>query len=188
LIEFGLEAPIVEVAARQGIFEQRKGNGMVGGVGPGEMDTIEHPEGSPADKKRLAARVAVTWFLQNLANARALGGGDILDGLIMLSIVEANTSHLNEPQYGFKCMGDIPPDDVRQPVSVYQVARELGLSYETTRRHVQHLIQAGKVERKAEGIIVPASLFAEPENLNLTNTAYRNLMEFAEQLKDLEII
>ena len=188
MIEFGLEAPIVDVAARQGSLEQRKGNGMVGGVGPGEFETIEQPEGLPADKKRLAARVAVTWFLQNLANARALGGGDILDGLIMLSIIEANTSYLNEPQYGFKCMGDIPPDDVRQPVSVYQVARELGLSYETTRRHVQQLIQAGKVERKAEGVIVPASLFAEPDNLSLTNRAYRNLMEFADQLKKLGII
>lgn len=145
------------------------------------------PELSTSDKKRLAARIGTRWFLQSLSLARSFGGGDILDGLILLAITDANTRYLNDPASGFQCVEDIPPDGMRQSVSVYQIARDLGLSYETARRHVQQLIKAGKIDRKADGIIVPARLFAERENLGLTGRSYKNLQCLVEQMKEIGV-
>lgn len=186
----------VNSPSRRPLVARKSGEGVLNVKGKAmDKQVIEAPEMmassqafSSSDKKRLAARIGTRWFLQSLAIARSFGGGDILDGLILLAITDANTRYLNTPQAGFYRVEDIPPDDVRQPVSVYQIARDLGLSYETARRHVQQLIKAGKIERKADGIIVPARLFAERENLGLTGKSYRNLQALVDQMKEIEAI
>jgi biotin operon repressor len=140
-----------------------------------------------ADQKRIVARLGARWFLQGLGLVRGLGGGDILDGLIMLAVVDANTRHLNGPDGQYHSVGDIPPDEARQPVSVYLVARELGISYETARRHVQRLIKAGRMVRSADGIMVPGQIFAQQEVMGLTHRNYLNTRRFIDELKGLGI-
>jgi hypothetical protein len=135
------------------------------------------------DQKRIVARLGSRWFLQGLTLVKSFGGGDILDGLILLAITDANTRHLNAPD-----SNDIPPNDVRRPVSVYVVARELGISYETARRHVQRLIKAGRIERVEEGVVVPDAVFAEYETQGLTAKNYSNTRRFLDQLREVGVI
>ncbi len=142
-------------------------------------------EDAPQDCKRLVTRVSTRWLLSSLAAVRAFGNGDILDGLILLAITDANTRHMNGPDGRYQSVADIPPDEVRHPVSVYVIARDLGLSYETARRHVQRLIKAGRVERLEDGVVVPGRVFAEQEMMGLTSRTYNNTRRFVEQLRDL---
>lgn len=138
-----------------------------------------------ADNRRAVVRVGTRWFLDGLANVRAFGGGDILDGLIMLAITDANTRHLNSDDGRYGGARDVPPDAVRRPVSVYVVARELGMSYETTRRHVQRLIKAGQVERHEAGVVVPERVFSSPETLLLTSRTYTTTRKLVEAMREL---
>ncbi|MDB5472034.1 MAG: hypothetical protein JWR84_3594 [Caulobacter sp.] len=140
------------------------------------------------DQKRIVARLGSRWFLQGLTLVKAFGGGDILDGLILLAITEANTRHLNGPDGRYQASHDIPPNDARRPVSVYVVARELGISYETARRHVQRLIKSGKIERLEEGVVVPDSVFADYETQGLTAKNYSNTRRFLDQLREVGVI
>ncbi|HYE45842.1 MAG TPA: hypothetical protein VEA44_08725 [Caulobacter sp.] len=137
------------------------------------------------DQKRLVARIGSRWFLNALGLVRAFGNGDILDGLILLAITDANTRHMNGADSGYRAVQDIPPDEHRQPVSVYVIARDLGLSYETARRHVQRLIKAGRVERLEDGVVVPGRVFAEQETMNLTSRNYANTRRFLDQLREV---
>lgn len=136
-----------------------------------------------ADQYRLATRIATRYFLQSLALVRAFGRKDILDGLILLAITDANTRHLTAPDSGYRSSDDVPPDAARQPVSVYLVARELGLSYETARRHVQNLIKAGLVERIEQGVVVPGRVFADPQVVDMTRKTFINTRRFVEVLR-----
>lgn len=140
------------------------------------------------DQKRIVTRLGARWFLQSLNLVKTFGGGDILDGLILLAITDANTRHLNGPDGRFQASTDIPPNDVRRPVSVYVVARELSISYETARRHVQRLIKAGKIERVEDGVVVPDSVFAHSETLGLTAKNYSNTRRFLDQLREVGAI
>ena len=140
------------------------------------------------DQKRIVARLSSRWFLQGLTLVKTFGGGDILDGLILLAITEANTRHLNGLDGRYQASDDIPPNDARRPVSVYVVARELGISYETARRHVQRLIKAGRVERVEDGVMVPGAVFAEYETQGLTAKTYANTRRAVEQLREIGVI
>lgn len=151
-------------------------------------ETVQQDDESAPDQKRIVTRLATRFFLQGLGLARALGGGDILDGLIMLAITDANTRHLNATGVGFQAHGDVPPDEARRPVSVYLVARELGLSYETARRHVQSLIRRGMVERLSDGIVVPARIFEDAAVMELTRKNYVNVRKFIANLRDINAL
>ncbi|MBX3479031.1 MAG: hypothetical protein KF842_01380 [Caulobacter sp.] len=140
------------------------------------------------DNRRAVVRIGTRWFLDCLANVRAFGGGDILDGLIMLSITDANTRHLNSEDDRYNGARDVPPDDVRRPVSVYVVARELGMSYETTRRHVQRLIKAGLVERHETGVLIPERVFNAPETLLLTSRTYTTTRKLIEAMRAIGVL
>lgn len=141
-----------------------------------------------SDNRRAVVRVSTRWFLEGLNNVRAFGDGDILDGLIMLAITDANTRHLNGSDDRYQATRDIPPDEVRRPVSVYVVARELGLSYETARRHVQRLIKAGRVERTEDGVVIPERVFAAQETLLLTSRTYSTTRKLIDSLRDMGVI
>jgi hypothetical protein len=86
----------------------------------------------------------------------------MIKALIVLAVSRANISALTataEAATIFGGLDDIPPDHVRVPVSVYRVAQELGLPYETTRRHVAGLKTAGLCLSADGGLIVPRSAF-----------------------------
>jgi hypothetical protein len=153
---------------------------------PGYLSVVN--EDTPLDRKRLVTRISTRWLLNSLSMVRAFGNGDILDGLILLAITDANTRHLNSPESGYQGVKDIPPDEARQPVSVYVIARDLGLSYETARRHVQRMIKAGRIERVEDGVVVPGRVFAEQESMGLTSRAYSSTRRLIDQLREAGVI
>jgi DNA-binding Lrp family transcriptional regulator len=97
--------------------------------------------------------------------------GDVRTGIVAQTIVTANTTHLaaemNEASR-YAGIGELPPDEVRKPVSVVALARLLGLPYETTRAQVQRLIAAGVCTRVAGGVIVPTAVLNTPAAIRST--------------------
>ncbi len=101
---------------------------------------------------------------------------DMIKALIFLSISRANVSAFattTEAVTTFAGLSDVPPDDVRVPVTVYRVARGLGLPYETARRHVANLKATGRSVLQG-----PGYLQAIEENAALTTNLVVQLQRF----------
>lgn len=113
---------------------------------------------------------------------------DMIKALIFLSISRANVSAFattTEAVTTFAGLSDVPPDDVRVPVTVYRVARGLGLPYETARRHVANLKATGLCVLVDGGLVIPRSVLQGPgylqaieENAALTTNLVVQLQRF----------
>ena len=89
---------------------------------------------------------------------------DHVSTLLFLATVTANVAHITRNAELAKSLGDLPPGtDLRRPVSLYAVARDYHLSYETARRHLKKLMDAGLIVRAGEqGLLVPAPVLDGP--------------------------
>jgi hypothetical protein len=110
-------------------------------------------------------RASRNYFLNWVQLISEAWDGDILTGIIFLAIVNENTRMVLKMDLNpstFSSGVELPPDEMRLPVSVYVLSKTLGLSYETTRRHVAKLIDRGLCIRVSErgGLLVPRSVLA----------------------------
>src|SRR5207342_3648220 len=99
---------------------------------------------------RTANRVSADYAIRFLVLLRTLGPGDLLDTLVSLALIQANVGHIDnhgpDAPAGLRSDGAVP-DDLRRPVSVLALADALGLPYETTRRRIAGLAEAGLCTR-----------------------------------------
>jgi hypothetical protein len=116
-------------------------------------------------------------------------GGDLLTAIIGQAIIAANTAHLVDGRKAepprFAGRAELPPDELRRPVSVLALAESLGLPFETTRRHVNKLIAAGLCKRVKGGVILLASAIDSPRNLEATEQNLDYVMSFGRALRRL---
>lgn len=140
------------------------------------------------DRGRLALRASTRFFLRSVdLLTRAVSDGDILRGVIFLAIVDANTRHLRPSDpvaRSYSGSGDRVPDEIRRPVSVHALSLDLALPYETTRRHVNALIEQGLCERVEAGILVRAEVLERDgmvathrKNIENLNTLFSDLRD-----------
>lgn len=147
------------------------------------------PEGSrssptPNPQGRAAiSRASYGYFIPLVRLLSEVTEGDILKGVVLVSIIHANTEMIRRMDANgnaFVVTGTTTPDEMRQPVSVYALAKSLGLPYETTRRYVAKLIEDGlciKAPFKS-GIIVPGSVLASPKMAAMGNRHYAQITKF----------
>jgi DNA-binding transcriptional ArsR family regulator len=120
----------------------------------------------------MSARVSVDYFL---ATSRLIGDlvpGDALTALVFLTIVSRM----------FKVRGTKTAAGRRGSVTVYAVAKDLGLSYETVRRHVKRLVEAKLCERDLQGLRVPAHVFARNDFQRAMSRNHENLQDLDRRL------
>lgn len=112
------------------------------------------------DVRRAAVRHGWSHVLRSVQLAAGLTGGDVVHGIILMAIIHANTAtlRLSDGDNDYDAAPGLPQDSLRTPVSVYAIAKQLGLPYETVRRHVARLMDEGRCIRVGErgGVIVPA--------------------------------
>jgi len=115
--------------------------------------------------KRYVMRLGMDFFLRMATASSELFEGNFLTGLIFLAIAQSNVQHMNKPmRLNPAAVDGVFPDDLRRPVSVLGLAQFLGIPYETTRRHVNQLIEMGYVAKVgAKGVVVPAAVMNSPE-------------------------
>jgi hypothetical protein len=140
------------------------------------------------DHGRLALRASTRFFLRSVELlTRAVGEGDILRGVIFLAIVDANTRHLRPSDPVARSLSgskDRVPDDLRRPVSVHSLSLELALPYETTRRHVNGLIDKKLCERIEAGIVVRAEVLDREGMVASHRRNFDNLRALFRDLRD----
>lgn len=131
-------------------------------------------------------RLLLTFALRALESLKALYGG-VLDGILAATITAANVAHLIEnPALGSQFAGeDAPPPDVlRQPIPVREIARRVGLPFETVRRRVNALRDAGLVEAHEAGMVLPTRVLMREvnlaDNVRLTRQFHRLLEALTE--------
>ena len=115
-------------------------------------------------------RRLIDFLLDALAAGRALGLTTV-QAVVMRAVWLANTRAFlaggSDPG-GFASLHAVPGDDLRQPVSAYQVAKMLCLPYETVRRTLASLVQRELVIATGEGQwMVPARVSASEAVLQL---------------------
>ncbi|MES2340285.1 MAG: hypothetical protein V4597_01300 [Pseudomonadota bacterium] len=118
------------------------------------------------DRRRLLSRLGGEYQLDAARRVARSMSRDVATVLVFLEISRANVAALTasretvaEPHAG---VPGLPPDHQREPISVYMVARNLHMPYETARRHVRKLTQAGLCETVAGGVIIPARAILDP--------------------------
>ncbi|HEV2531737.1 helix-turn-helix domain-containing protein [Phenylobacterium sp.] len=89
------------------------------------------------------------------------GGGDLLDPLLVTTILDANQAVLHsdlELQRRYGDHGSALPDELRRPISVHALSVSLRLPYETVRRRVRRLADQGVCRLGPHGVVVPQAI------------------------------
>lgn len=121
-----------------------------------------------ADHRRQMARLASRHFLNTSSLIARAVDADLVTALTFLTISRANVRELTDDGLGaqdFAALEAVPPDVLRRGVSVYAVARDLGIPYETVRRHVRKLREKDVVEAGADGLTIPGRVYASPNQI-----------------------
>jgi DNA-binding IclR family transcriptional regulator len=135
-----------------------------------------------------AARLAAGFVVDvaNLSRPRNEGrGGDVLEPLVFAAIVQANQALLTgdpEVRARYGDTGETIPDALRRPISVRAVAESLRLSYETTRRRVQRMAEAGLCVVTPAGAYVPGAVIASQQHAQVQAARMDRLLRFADEL------
>jgi DNA-binding Lrp family transcriptional regulator len=110
---------------------------------------------APHNRVRAAARLANAFALDLV---RLLGlGRDVIDGLLMAAISQANVAQITrspELQRAYATLEQLPPDELRRPVSISAVANSLRIPFETARRRIAALTELGVVKPANRGVII----------------------------------
>jgi DNA-binding Lrp family transcriptional regulator len=131
----------------------------------GVLGDLPQPSGPGFDPENPPVRLVIRLssdYLLRLAEPITLHIGDLVTGLIMMDVVQANTEHLPDTEGGGEDLSPsgFVPDSLRRPVRVSALSRRLGIPPETVRRHLASLVATDRCERREDGYLVPARVFA----------------------------
>lgn len=135
---------------------------------------------------RLTGRLSVAFVLDLIRVGR--GGREFIDSLIVLGIIQANVTPLTRDpglQRAYGSYDDVPPDELRRPVSVSALASSLRLPYETVRRRVAALVAEGACEMTAGGIYVSGAVLQTPEHRQVVLETVALIRRFYVRLREL---
>ncbi|CAN5685870.1 hypothetical protein BH10PSE5_BH10PSE5_23120 [soil metagenome] len=124
-----------------------------------------------ADRRRLLSRLAGDYHVQTARRAALSMSRDIVTDMTILAITRANVREItasSEPvAHTYDGVAGVPADGLRIPVSVYAVAKDLGLPYENIRRRVKKLLDAGVCITIDGGVVIPGATVVRQSNLDL---------------------
>jgi len=106
-------------------------------------------------------------------------------------VVEANLAPVSadlELSVRYATYGSPPPDDLRRPVSVNAVAGSLMLPYETVRRRIGRMVEAGAMISTPRGVYVPTAVVDNPDYLAAASARYERLRRLYFEMKTLGLL
>jgi len=137
----------------------------------------------PNTSIRVAARLA-NGFALDLVKLGGFGR-DVIDGLLLVAISQANVAQITrnaDLQRAFATLDKPPPDEMRRPVSISAIANSLRIPFETARRRITALVEAGVVKSAPRGVVLPTGPLNSPfyrmgaeANYGLVRTLYLRL-------------
>lgn len=152
------------------------------GPSPGELDT-------PIRRLRLLSRLAIALLLDVIEIAR--GGRHMIDALLIAVIVQANRGGVadrSDFQVAYGGSANVTPDDRRRPIAINALAASLGLPFETVRRRVRNLSEAGVCRTVSGGVIVPSAVLGLLDEGQKRRRAYERVRAFFYEVSDLGLM
>ena len=132
------------------------------------------------DHERRISRLSARFFLRGIRIATDALQVDIITAFVFFATHRANLGHLayarsrtsGEPEY-------VWPEDVRLPATVLSLSRNIGLPYETVRRHIGILIEKGICAKAKNGRIrVRSEAMASPALLKAAQDTWGEASHF----------
>jgi DNA-binding Lrp family transcriptional regulator len=156
----------------------------------GGFDRVSAQASPRADGQRLAEAVAVLGddFLLRVLEAGAGPHGSILNGVLATAMLIANAELVtHDPQLAWKYAGaeTPPPDSLRRPATVTELATRLGFTHETVRRRVKRFVELGWARRVTGGYLYSMARQQTPEVSNtglMTSQRFLQLLQALRQL------
>jgi DNA-binding Lrp family transcriptional regulator len=111
--------------------------------------------------------------------------GDLRAGLLAQAIHTANVAALDHTDEGRSAAGPggIFPDELRRPIGIARLADSTGLPFESTRRIVQRLIDAGECRRVEGGVILPGAAEERPWRIRAVTSNVSYVRRFMRDLQ-----
>lgn len=103
-------------------------------------------------------RLAGQHLLDQVTMARF--GMDLIDALIVCTVSHANVVPIvrdPELQRRYAIFADVPPDELRRPISINAVAQSLDMPFETVRRRIVKMSLVGVFRTAKQGVYVPTA-------------------------------
>jgi hypothetical protein len=118
-------------------------------------------------------------------------GRDVLDAVLLAAITQANVAQITrspELQRAYARLDDPPPDDLRRPVSINAVAASLRVPFETARRRIAALVEAGVVQMTPKGVIMPQGPLNSPFHRSVSEAHYGLVRELYHGLRAIGLL
>ena len=128
----------------------------------------------------VVARAIGGLVFETMHSVLRLNAWDLMDALLRLTIMDANFAPLSgKPDLARRYAGlsEVLPDDARQPISINAVSRSTGLSFETARRRIHRMTEAGLCLETPRGVIITGAMLATPEMLEEIERTYERLRQ-----------
>ena len=160
-------------------------NGALNTVVPTASDN-RRPEAPVPANVRTLLRLTDQLVLRSLDTTTVMLGGDLLKSLVYTMIWSVNVRGITRSAANaiYGQVEQIPPDSMREPVSVHALAASLRLPYETVRRAATKLVADGICVRiPGRGLIVPATALNTPVTYEPIRRNHIGIMRYLSDLK-----
>ena len=144
-----------------------------------EFETEAEPAQPTADLNTAIADLLDDFTLRVL-EASSGPHGSMLDALIFTGLLSANARSITYDRdlaTRFAWSHTPPPDDLRRPATVTELAARLGLPNETIRRHISRFRDLGWVERVRAGFLASMARQQAPEVLRSGQIIVQNFVQ-----------
>lgn len=175
-------------ALRQLIFELRALNfpfgAFAGGSTLAAVRDLAHAD--LAD----AAAVLVNDFLLRVLETGVQPHGSMLDSAIISTLILTNAELLtHDPELALLYSGATtpPPDHLRKPATITELATALGLTHETVRRRIRRYRELGWVKRVTGGYLITVERLQHPDLLNSGLMVSQRFLQLLQSLRQLGV-
>lgn len=135
---------------------------------------------------RMTLQATDEFFLRSVDSTNRLLDCDLVRTLIWTAIWTSNVKHITASHSNLEYGGleRLPPDELRQPVSILALANSLRMPYETARRHANALVGNGMATMvKGRGLLVPLHILEDPRTFDAINANHGNVVRYIGDLK-----
>jgi DNA-binding transcriptional ArsR family regulator len=128
------------------------------------------------DRPRQLARLGASLFVETVSIIVEAFDKDLVTALTFLAISRQNLRQLTD---GWAARGvGREPDRTRQPASTRALSATIGIPYETVRRHLRKLRQAGLCEVGPAGAVIPDAVYSTPILKGAADRTWRTTNHF----------
>ena len=137
-------------------------------------------------KRRLSVLLLLEFiFRYTIENLDVFEHNLVAADAFLCIFIENNRPFVEDDELAMKysLLESPPPAELRRPASIRGTARRTGYPAETTRRHVNRLVEMGFVERRGEGLVIPTAVTVRPDFVKVIGNFNSSLIMMARRIQ-----